>query len=37
MMLNGKVGKVYKQPFSFYFIEISNPSAYFDPPPGYLI
>ena len=22
MMLNGKVGKVYKQPFSFYFIEI---------------
>ena len=25
MMLNGKNGKVYKQPFSFYFIEISSP------------
>ena len=24
-MLNGKIGKVYKQPFSFYFIEISSP------------
>ena len=26
-MLNGKAGKVYKQPFSFYFIEISAPSS----------
>lgn len=33
MMLNGKIGKVYKHPFSFYFIEIFSPP----PPFVYLI